>query len=142
MCIRREDRMPYLQLDTPYAYSVEQKQRLAKRLGEIYSHTMNSNIQRLTVAIRELGTGSIWRCGEQDPRPAALLMCDIRRGRPAELRAELSRKLIDACIEIVGLREDNLNIEFTQHDGDEMYHTLYGGLSDDWNPDKPDSLGQ
>jgi hypothetical protein len=21
-----------------------------------------------------------------------------------------------------------------------MYHTLYGGLSDDWNPDLPDKL--
>lgn len=69
-------------------------------------------------------------------------MCDIRHGRPAELCAELARKLIDACIEIVGLRNYNLNIEFTQHDGDEMYHTLYGGLSDDWNPDQPDTLGR
>ena len=133
--------MPYLQLDSPFSYSPEQKQRLAKRLGEIYSQTMRSNINRLTVSIRELGVGNIWRCGEGDPRPAALLMCDIRRGRSPEMRAELARELIDACIEIVGLREDNLNIEFTQHDGNEMYHTLYGGLSDDWNPDLPDKLG-
>ena len=49
--------------------------------------------------------------------------------------------LIDACIEIVGLREDNLNVEFTQHDGDEMYHTLYGGLSEDWKAGEPDRLG-
>jgi phenylpyruvate tautomerase PptA (4-oxalocrotonate tautomerase family) len=134
--------MPYLQLDTPFAYTTEQKQQLARRLGEIYSITMQSNINRLTIAIRELGEGSIWRCSEGDPRPAALLMCDIRRGRPAALRAELARKLIDACVEIVGLREDNLNLEFTQHDGDEMYHTLYGGLSDDWAPGKVDSIDQ
>ena len=133
--------MPYLQLDTPFSYSVEDKQRLAKKLGEIYSRTMNSNINRLTVAIRELGEGGIWRCGEGNPRPANLLMCDIRRGRTAEHRAELAKQLIDACIEIVGLREDNLNLEFTQHSGDEMYHTMYGGLSDDWNPDQPDQLG-
>ncbi|HEY1743099.1 MAG TPA: hypothetical protein VGG18_08030 [Granulicella sp.] len=134
--------MPYLQLDTPFEYTTEQKQHLATRLGEIYSTTMQSNINRLTVAIRELGTGNVWRCGEDAPRPAALLMCDIRRGRPAALRAELARKLIDSCIEIVGLREDNLNLEFTQHDGDEMYHTLYGGLSDDWAPGKADPISQ
>ncbi len=134
--------MPYLQLDTPFEYTTEQKQQLAKRLGEIYSTTMHSNINRLTIAIRELGTGSMWRCGEGAPRPVALLMCDIRRGRSAALRAELARKLIDACMEIVGLREDNLNLEFTQHDGDEMYHTLYGGLSDDWAPGKTDSIDQ
>ena len=133
--------MPYLQLDTPFSYPVDVKRRLAKRLGEIYSQMMNSNINRLTVAVRELGEGGVWRCGEGDPRPAALLMCDIRRGRSAQLRAELARQLVDACKEILGLRDDNLNVEFTQHAGDEMYHTLYGGLGDDWNPDEPDRLG-
>jgi phenylpyruvate tautomerase PptA (4-oxalocrotonate tautomerase family) len=71
--------MPYLQLDTPFSNSVEAKQRLAKRLGEIYSRHMNANINRLTVAIHKLGEGGVRRCGEGDPRPAALLMCDIRR---------------------------------------------------------------
>jgi hypothetical protein len=133
--------MPYLQLDTSFSYPADVKQRLAKRLGEIYSQMMNSNINRLTAAIRELGEGGIWRCGEGDPRPAALLMCDIRRGRPAGQRVELARLLVDACKEILGLRDDHLNVEFTQHAGDEMYHTLYGGLSDDWNPDESDRLG-
>ena len=132
--------MPYLQLDTPFSYPVDVKRRLAERLGEIYSQMMNSNINRLTVAVRELGEGGVWRCGEGDPRTAALLMCDIRRGRSAELRAELALQFVDACKEILGLRDDNLNVEFTQHAGDEMYHTLYG-LSDDWNPDEPDRLG-
>ena len=68
-------------------------------------------------------------------------MCDIRRGRTAEHRAELARQLVAACIGILGLREDNLNLEFTQHAGDEMYHTMYGGLSDDWNANVPDRLG-
>src|SRR5260370_39210943 len=104
--------MPYLQLDTPFFYSTEAKQRLAKRLGEIYSKQMNSNINRLTVAIRELGESGVWRCGEGDPRPAALLMCDIRRCRPAEQRAELARMLIDAWKEIVGSNADNLKFEF------------------------------
>jgi phenylpyruvate tautomerase PptA (4-oxalocrotonate tautomerase family) len=132
--------MPYLQLDTPFSFPIDVKQRLAKRLGEIYSKTMNSNVNRLTVAVRELGDGGIWRCGPEAPRPAALLMCDIRRGRTAEHRAQLAKQLVDACIEIAGFRRDNLNVEFTQHAGDEMYHTMYGGLSDDWNPDEPDKL--
>jgi len=126
--------MPYLQLDTPFKHTAEQKRRLAMRLGEIYSTKMTSNINRLSVAIRELGDGGLWRCGDgpDDPRPAALLMCDIRKGRSAKLRAELAAMLVEACQEILGLEDDNINLEFTQHDGDEMYHTLYGGLSDDW----------
>ena len=133
--------MPYLQLDTPFNYSVAQKQRLAKRMGEIYSSQMNASPNRISIAIRDLGEGGLWRCSADDPRPAAILMCDIRAGRPPEQRAELARLLVEACKEIVGLRDDNLNVEFTQHTGDEMYHTMYGGLSGDWDPGEPDRLG-
>jgi hypothetical protein len=45
--------------------TVDQKKCLAKRMGEIYSETMNSNINRLSVAIRELGDGGLWRCGPE-----------------------------------------------------------------------------
>lgn len=130
--------MPYLQLDTPFSHAPEVKQRLAKRLGEIYARQMGANVNRITIAIRELGAGGVWRCGDGEPRPAALLMCDIRRGRPADQRAELARQLVDACSEILGLRADNLNVEFTQHAGDEMYHPMLGGLSDDWTAAESD----
>jgi phenylpyruvate tautomerase PptA (4-oxalocrotonate tautomerase family) len=70
----------------------------------------------------------------------ALLMCDIRQGREKETRAELARQLVEACIEICGLDETTINVEFTQHAGDEMYHTMYGGLSDDWQAGQPDTL--
>ena len=124
--------MPYLQIDVPNHYSLRQKQRLAKRLGEIYAETMQASVRRISVAIRELADGGIWRCTEGEPYQAALLMCDIRRGRPAEQRARLAQALIDACVEILGLRVEQINVEFTQHSGDEMFHPLLGGLSDDW----------
>lgn len=124
--------MPYLQLDVSQEYSVNDKKRLAKRLGDIYADVMQASVKRITVAIRELD-GGVWRCSETDPYPAALLMCDIRRGRPAEQRSRLAEKLIGACIDVLGLRIDQINVEFTQHAGDEMYHSMLGGLSDDWN---------
>lgn len=97
--------MPYLQLDTPYSHSTEVKQQVAQRMGEIYARQMGTNADRITVAIRELGEGSVWRCGGGvPPRPAALLMCDIRRGRPPEQRAELARLLVAACCELLGWR--------------------------------------
>ena len=37
-------------------------------------------------------------------------------------------------LEILGLREDRLNVEFTQHSGDEMYHPALGGYSPEWEP--------
>ena len=124
--------MPYLQLDVSQEYSVNDKKRLAKRLGDIYADVMQASVKRITVAIRELD-GGVWRCSETDPYPAALLMCDIRRGRPAEQRSRLAEALVGACIDILGLRIDQINVEFTQHAGDEMYHSMLGGLSDDWN---------
>ena len=60
-------------------------------------------------------------------------MCDIRRGRPPEQRSKLAEALIGACVEVLGLRIDQINIEFTQHAGDEMFHPMLGGLSDDWD---------
>ncbi len=124
--------MPYLQIDVPNRYPLAQKQRLAKRLGEIYAEIMQASVRRISIAVRELADGGIWRCTEGAPYQAALLMCDIRRGRPAEQRARLAQALIDACVEILGLRVDQINVEFTQHTGDEMFHPLLGGLSDDW----------
>jgi phenylpyruvate tautomerase PptA (4-oxalocrotonate tautomerase family) len=111
--------MPYLQLDTPYPCSADDKRRLAKRLGDVYARHMQADINQVTVAVRVLEDG-IWRCGEGEPRPAGLLMCDIRRGRSAQQRAELAERLLDVCREILGFGEGDLNLEFTQHAGDEM----------------------
>ena len=134
--------MPYFQLDTPFPVSREQCRRLAKRFGEIYVATLGGNVNRLSVAVRELGDGKLWRCGDGEPRPAAILMCDIRRGRPPEVRAAFARQMVEACIEICGLSKETLNLEFTQHAGDEMYHTMYGGLSDEFVPGEADRLGR
>ena len=128
--------MPYLQLDVTRSYSPAQKQRLAAAMSDTYARMMSVDIRRISVAIRELGEGGVWRVAEagQEPVEVAMLMLDIRRGRPAELRMEVAKALCAHCIEILGLREDRLNVEFTQHDGDEMYHPALGGYSPDWKP--------
>jgi hypothetical protein len=46
----------------------------------------------------------------------------------------LAKALCARCIELLGLREDRLDVEFTQHTGDEMYHPTLGGYSPDWTP--------
>ena len=128
--------MPYLQLDLNESYPVELKKELALRMSRTYASMMSVDIRRITVALRELGPGGVWRTPEADaePVPVALLMLDIRRGRSAELRMEVAKALCAHCIELLGVREDRLNVEFTQHDGDEMYHPALGGYSPDWKP--------
>jgi phenylpyruvate tautomerase PptA (4-oxalocrotonate tautomerase family) len=128
--------MPYLQLDVNETYPVEAKKELALRMSRTYASMMSVDIRRITVAIRELGPGTVWRIAEAnaEPVPVALLMLDIRRGRSAELRMEVAKALCAHCIQMLGLREDRLNVEFTQHEGDEMYHPALGGYSPDWKP--------
>jgi phenylpyruvate tautomerase PptA (4-oxalocrotonate tautomerase family) len=128
--------MPYLQLDVSATYSADDKKRLARHLGDIYARMMQANPRRISVAVREL-PGGVWRCTDDEPYAAALLMCDIRRGRPPEQRSELAAALVACCVDVLGLRIDQVNIEFTQHAGDEMYHPMLGGLSDDWHEGEP-----
>ncbi len=126
--------MPSLQLDVGATYDLPTKRALAARLGAVYAEVMATPPEIVTVAIRDLGEGGVWRCTAADPVPAALLMCDVRRGRPVETRAELSRRLVAACEEVAGLEPATLKIEFTQHDGDEMWHPHLGGFNRDWDP--------
>jgi len=128
--------MPYLQLDVSQAFSVSDKKRLAAAMSATYAEMMSVDIRRISVAIRELGEGGVWRIAEVggEPVPVALMMLDIRRGRDAELRMNVAKALCRHCKDILGIPEDRLNVEFTQHDGDEMYHPTLGGFSPDWKP--------
>ena len=130
--------MPYLQLDVNDHYSVEDKRRLALKMSETYARMMSVDIRRISVAIRELGEGGVWRIPEagEEPTPVAVMMLDIRKGRTPELRMDVAKALCAHCIDILGLREDRLNVEFTQHSGDEMYHPALGGYSPEWTPDE------
>ncbi len=126
--------MPYLQLDVAERYPSDVKRTLARRLGDLYAEIMVTTPRRVSVGFRELNEGSLWRCGDGEPEPAAVLMCDIRRGRPLEQRARLAQALVEACVETLGLRTDRLAVEFTQHSGDEMYRD--GQFSADWTSDE------
>jgi phenylpyruvate tautomerase PptA (4-oxalocrotonate tautomerase family) len=128
--------MPYLQLDLNDHYATEDKKRLAAAMIATYARLMSVDIRRISVAIRELGPGGVWRIPKigGDPVPVSVMMLDIRRGRPAELRMQVARELCADCVAILGLREDRLNVEFTQHTGDEMYHPTLGGFSPEWEP--------
>ncbi|MCE4226079.1 tautomerase [Methylobacterium sp. C25] len=130
--------MPYLQLDVTGHHSVASKKRVADLMARTYAEMMAVDIRRISVAIRELGEGGVWRIPDADgePVPVSVMMLDIRRGRPPELRMEVAKALCAHCIEVLGLREDRLNVEFTQHSGDEMYHPTLGGYSPDWSPDE------
>lgn len=107
-------------------------------MSRTYAEMMSVDIRRISVAIREFGEGGVWRIAEvgDDPVPVSVMMLDIRKGRSAELRMQVAKALCAHCVEVLGLREDRLNVEFTQHSGDEMYHPALGGYSPDWTPEE------
>src|SRR5437870_568242 len=91
--------MPYLQLDLPGHYPPEMKRRLAHRISQIFAEIMQTVPSNVTVAFRELGDGNLWRCGGSEPVKAAVIACDVRRGRSPEQRARLAEALVSACVE-------------------------------------------
>jgi phenylpyruvate tautomerase PptA (4-oxalocrotonate tautomerase family) len=130
--------MPYLQLDVNGQYPIEDKRRLAHAMSLTYAEMMSVDVRRISVAIRELGEGGVWRITEAGGPavPVSVMMLDIRKGRPPELRMAVAKALCAHCTGILGLAEDRLNVEFTQHSGDEMYHPALGGFSPEWTPDE------
>jgi len=129
----QETPLPYLQLDLNGRFGAEDKKRLAAAMCETYSRMMSVDIRRITIAIRELGEGAVWRVAEvgREPVPVSMLMLDIRQGRPLEKRKAVADALCAHCIEILGIERDRLNVEFTQHPGEDMYHPSLGGFSPD-----------
>jgi phenylpyruvate tautomerase PptA (4-oxalocrotonate tautomerase family) len=133
--------MPHLQLDVPAHYPVPVKRELARRLGDLYGEIMETTPDMVDVTLRELGEGGVWRCGD-NPTPAAVLSCDIRRGRSPEQRAKLAEAFVDACVEILGLVPTAMTVEFSQHPGDEIYRKVLingvvrGGLARDWTAEE------
>lgn len=96
---------------------------------------MKVDILRISVVIRECGHHGVWRWVESEVVLASVLMLDIRAGRSPEMRALLARQLIADCTALLGLENNRLNVEFTQHSGDEMFHPTLGGYSPDWSAD-------
>jgi phenylpyruvate tautomerase PptA (4-oxalocrotonate tautomerase family) len=124
--------MPYLQLDLPIAVAADRRPELAARLAAVYAEVMDTVPHVVTVAFRELGENGVLRNTESGVVPAVVVGCDIRRGRAPEVRLELGHRVAALIEETLGWPRDRVILEFTQHDGDEIYRE--GRLSADWTP--------
>ncbi len=124
--------MPYLHFDLPARYPAATKRALAARLGALYAEIMETSPRIVKVAFRELGEENLFRCGAPDGgvEPVVVVQCDIRRGRPVEQRARLAEAIVAACSEALGIDAAMIELEFSQHSGDEMYRR--GAFAQDW----------
>jgi len=128
--------MPYLQLDLPATFPSGTKRALARRLGDLYAKVMQTTPSMVNVGFRELGEGNLYRCGPGEPEPAAVIHCDIRRGRPPDQRLVFAKQLVDECVTLLGLRPDLVAVEFTEHSAEEMYRN--GSWGREWTPSEQD----
>ena len=126
--------MPSLQFDLPLHLDVDAKKSLARQIGALYAEVMQVRADLVSVSVHDLGPGGVWRCTDDQPEPAALVMCDVRAGRSAETRARLARRIVEVCAAVCGLEPDRVKVEFTQHPGNEMFHPHLGGFNEDWRP--------
>jgi phenylpyruvate tautomerase PptA (4-oxalocrotonate tautomerase family) len=124
--------VPYVQFDLPGVYASETKRELAERVGRLYAEVMQTTPGIVKVAFRELGAANLFRCTDGAPEPVVVVMCDIRRGRPAEQRARLATAITSAAAAALHVGAEQVEVEFTQHPGDEMYR--HGALVPDWDP--------
>jgi phenylpyruvate tautomerase PptA (4-oxalocrotonate tautomerase family) len=131
--------MPYLHFDLPGRYPAAMKRALAARLGALYAEIMQTTPRIVKVGFRELGEDSLVRCGAPDGgvEPVVVGQCDIRRGRPAEQRLALANAIVGACAEALGVPASRIELEFTQHTGDEMFR--HGAFAEDWSADEAGS---
>ncbi len=133
--------MPSLQLDLPIHMDLDTKKSLAREIGSIFAEVMQVRAELITVAIHDLGAGGVWRCSDDQPEPAGLVMCDVRAGRSTETRGLLARRIVDVCATVCGLEAHRVKVEFTQHSGDEMFHPHLGGFNKDWHPGEGEGMG-
>ncbi|GAC1421296.1 MAG: hypothetical protein NVSMB5_14360 [Candidatus Velthaea sp.] len=123
--------MPYLQVDLPGSYPADTKRAFAARLIRLYAATMQTQERIPSVALRELGPDNLLRLNGPEVSNAIVVMCDVRRGRPAEQRELLAQRIVAECASTFDVAPDDVVVEFTQHTPDEMYR--YGALAPEWD---------
>jgi phenylpyruvate tautomerase PptA (4-oxalocrotonate tautomerase family) len=125
--------VPYLHLDLPLAVAPPDRARIAGRLARLYADVMQTDVQRVTVAFRELGENGVLRTSAAGAVETVVVVnCDIRRGRPAEQRERLAAAVAGLLDDELGWPPARTVVEFTQHPGDEVWRA--GGLASDWTP--------
>jgi len=124
--------MPYLQVDLPAPASAEAKASFARSLASLYAQAMETGSHIPSIAFRELGADNLVRLQDGELRAVLVVMCDIRRGRPAEQREALARAIAQLAAESFAIDQLQVVVEFTQHTPDEMFR--YGAIAPEWSP--------
>ena len=124
--------MPYYQLDLPGSYPAHLKNALARTIAVTHAAIMEAQPDIVSVSFRELGAGNVLRYQAGEMREFILMMCEVRRGRPADQRLRLAQALQAEIARAFAWPIERIVIEFTQHEGDEMFRD--GAWGPTWSP--------
>ena len=122
--------MPYLRLDLAQTYPSQTKRDIAARLCRLYADVMQTQLWRPNVGIAELGEDNLFHLGADGLEPITMVLVEIRRGRSLDRRLELGRRIVDICVEVLGVPKRTVLVEFTVHSGDEILRD--GEWTGDW----------
>jgi phenylpyruvate tautomerase PptA (4-oxalocrotonate tautomerase family) len=122
--------MPYLRLDLAKTYPSQTERDLAARLCRLYADVMQTQLWRPNVGIAELGEDNLFHLGADGLEPITMVLVKIRRGRSLDRRLELGRRIVDICVEVLGVPRRTVLVEFTVHSGDEILRD--GEWAGDW----------
>lgn len=123
--------MPYLHLNLPGKFPAAAKRKAAEQLCHLYSEVMRTQLWRPNVGIAELGEDNLFHLGPDGLEKVTMVLVEFRKGRPAEWRLELARRIVDICVDTLGVARKTVLVEFTPHVGDEMYRD--GDWVADWS---------
>ena len=130
--------MPYVHFNVPGRYGAEAKRKLAEAACRAYAEIMETQSWRPNVGISELGEDNLFRLGEEGLERIVMVLVEARRGRPAEQRLRLARRIVDLCVDTLDVPRATVFVEFTLHTADEMYRD--GTWTQEWSSDEAGGL--
>ena len=123
--------MPYLHVNLPGKYPAETKRELAVELCRAYAEIMETQFWRPNVGIAELGEDNLFHLSEDGLEKIIMVMIEYRKGRPTEYRLNLARRIASTCSNLCNVPLKNVQIEFSPHEGNEIYRN--GDWVSEWS---------
>jgi hypothetical protein len=124
--------VPSRQFDLPLHLDIGTKKFSARESGSLYAEVMQVRADMVSKSSHDLGAGGVRRRTDDEPEPAALVMCDVHAGRSADTWARLARRIVDVCVALCGSETDPAKVEFARHSGDGRSHPQLGRFNRDW----------
>ena len=114
--------MPHLQFEFNQNLTDSQKQIFAEDVRTLFSETMDTGTDHISISIREFGTYnlSIGRVKEPE-KGVAVVNADIREGRTMDKRRTLTLGFMELINKSFNIPVTNMYVTLTEHKGEDFH---------------------